>query len=342
METPVSRLSALLCLLLILVAACKKDPDPVAAKSSAKALSSFTFGSLSPAVTATVSGNSVMATVPFGTNVTALAPTISLSDKATVSPASGVAHNFSNSVNYTVTAEDGSTQVYTVAVGVGVAPKSPAKDITAFAFNGITPTVNCTIDATTKVISGTLPASADLTKLIPTLTLSPKATVTPATGVTQDFSKEVVYTVTAEDASTVVYKVNVKKEAVVVAATLDDMIFSTVGVKLLAWDATTGAKKWEFASSKAFTLAAPIYNNGIIYTSNEDKKIYAIDAKTGVKKWEFLTEYISSDDNQAPTYSNGLVYCGGGFKKLYALDAEKGTKKWEFIPIQIDKDVSRT
>ena len=45
METPVSRLSALLCLLLILVAACKKDPDPVA-KSSAKTLSSFTFGSL--------------------------------------------------------------------------------------------------------------------------------------------------------------------------------------------------------------------------------------------------------------------------------------------------------
>ena len=205
MKTPVSRLSALFCLLLVLVTSCKKDPDPVAAKSSAKALSSFTFGSLSPAVTATVSGNTVMATVPFGTNVTALAPTISLSDKATVSPASGVAQNFSNSVNYTVTAEDGSTQVYAVAVGVGVAPKSPAKDITAFAFNGITPAVNCTIDAVTKVISGTLPASADLTKLVPTLTLSPKATVTPATGVVQDFSKAVTYTVTAEDGTTQVY-----------------------------------------------------------------------------------------------------------------------------------------
>ena len=188
-----------------LVISCKKDPDPVAAKSSAKTLSSFTFGSLSPAVVGSVSGNSVMATVPFGTNVTALAPTIVVSDKATVSPASGVAQNFTNSVNYTVTAEDGSTQVYTVAVGVGVAPKSMAKDITAFAFNGITPAVNCTIDATTKVISGTLPAGTDATKLVPTLTLSPKATVTPATGVTQDFSKVVVYTVTAEDGTTQVY-----------------------------------------------------------------------------------------------------------------------------------------
>ena len=215
--------TALSLLLLIgLVAACKKDPDPVTAKSSAKTLSSFTFGSLNPAIVGSVSGNTVMATVPFGTNVTALAPTIVVSDKATVSPASGVAQNFSNSVNYTVTAEDGTTQVYAVAVGVGVAPKSPAKDITAFAFNGLTPAVNCTINATTKVISGTLPASADLTKLVPTLTLSPKATVTPPTGVTQDFSKAVVYTVTAEDGTTQVYTANVTKGAVVVVDFLWD------------------------------------------------------------------------------------------------------------------------
>ena len=72
-----------------LVVACKKDPDPVA-KSSAKALSSFTFGSLSPAVTGSISGNAITATVPFGTALTALAPTVGVSDKATVSPASGV------------------------------------------------------------------------------------------------------------------------------------------------------------------------------------------------------------------------------------------------------------
>lgn len=212
MKTRLALLSALL--LFVLVLACKKDPDPAPTKSSAKALSSFTFGSLSPAVVGTVSGNTVMATVPFGTAVTALAPTIVVSDKATVSPASGVAKDFTNAVTYTVTAEDGTTQVYTVSVGVGVAPKSPAKDITAFAFNGLTPAVNCTIDATTKVISGTLPAGTDLTKLVPTLTLSPKATVTPATGLTQDFSKAVTYTVTAEDGTTQAYVANLSVAAV--------------------------------------------------------------------------------------------------------------------------------
>ena len=139
------RLSALPLFLVLLLFAgtwsCKKDPDPVA-KSSAKALSSFTFGSLSPAVTGRVSGNAISATVPFGTNIAALAPTIVVSDKATVTPASGVDRDFTNAVIYTVTAEDGTTAAYTVSVGVG---KSPQKDITAFSFNGLTPAVNCTI-----------------------------------------------------------------------------------------------------------------------------------------------------------------------------------------------------
>ena len=104
-----------------LVAACKKDPDPVA-KSLAKALSSFTFGSLSPAVAGSINGNTVTATVPFGTTVTALAPTIVVSDKATVSPASGVAKDFSNAVTYTVTAEDGTRQAYIANI---VAPPAP-------------------------------------------------------------------------------------------------------------------------------------------------------------------------------------------------------------------------
>ena len=55
---------------------------------------------------------------PEGTNVTALAPTITVSDKATVTPASGVAQNFTNPVSYTVKAEDGSTESYTVTVTV--------------------------------------------------------------------------------------------------------------------------------------------------------------------------------------------------------------------------------
>ncbi len=56
-------------------------------------------------------------TVPFGTDVTALVPTI-VHTGVSVSPASGAAQDFTSPVTYTVTAEDTSTQVYLVTVTV--------------------------------------------------------------------------------------------------------------------------------------------------------------------------------------------------------------------------------
>ena len=211
MKTPVTHLFTLVCLLLLWVVSCKKSDDPVTPKSTAKDMTAFAFNGLTPAVNATVdaTAKTVMATVPYGTDVTKLVPSITVSAKATVSPASGVAQDFTKTVTYTLTAEDGTTSAYAVTIGIGAPPKSTAKDITAFAFNGLSPAVTCAIDGTTKTISATLPAGTDATKLVPTITLSPKATVSPATGVAQDFSKAVTYTVTAEDGSTQAYSATI-------------------------------------------------------------------------------------------------------------------------------------
>ncbi len=87
--------------------------------SSDKSITSFNFESLSPSVNGTVdnSAYTVTAVVPAGTDVTALTPTIMLSgDLASISPSSGTIQDFTNPVTYTVTAEDGSTQSYTVTV----------------------------------------------------------------------------------------------------------------------------------------------------------------------------------------------------------------------------------
>lgn len=56
--------------------------------------------------------------LPTGTDVTALQPTIVVSDLATVSPASGEEQDFTDPVTYTVTAEDETTQEYVVTVTV--------------------------------------------------------------------------------------------------------------------------------------------------------------------------------------------------------------------------------
>ncbi|MEZ0608527.1 PQQ-binding-like beta-propeller repeat protein [Fibrella sp. WM1] len=308
-----------LVLLLGLVTACKKDPDPVA-KNSAKAITSFTFGSLSPAVVATVSGNTITGTLPLGTSLSSLAPTIVVSDKATVSPASGVAQDFSKPVVYTVTAEDGSTQAYTATMSVN---KSSAKAILTFTFAALIPAVSCTVDATAKTVTGTLPAGTDATKLIPTITLSEKATVSPASGVVQDFSKAVTYTVTAEDGTTQAYTVNVTIAKPVNNGTV---YIGSFDGNLYALDALTGAKKWQFTTSD-IVKSTPTVANGLVYFASGDKKLYALDAETGAKKWESAA--VLKQPFAAPMVANGFVYYGGEHY-LYAFDALTGAEKWTY------------
>lgn len=87
--------------------------------SNATDIVSFSFAEQTGAATISTVNHSVGIEVAFGTDVTSLSPTISLSYGATILPTSGTARNFSAPVNYTVTAEDGVTeQVWTVTVAV--------------------------------------------------------------------------------------------------------------------------------------------------------------------------------------------------------------------------------
>lgn len=98
------------------------------ATSSTKTMDSFTFAGLTPSVTGIIdeAAKTISVTVPHGTDVTALVPTI-VHDGTGVVPASGVARDFTNSVTYTVKAQDNSTAVYTVTVTVAAAvPQPPA------------------------------------------------------------------------------------------------------------------------------------------------------------------------------------------------------------------------
>ena len=69
--------------------------------------------------------------------------------------------------------------------------------ITQFVINDI---YMGTIDQTTKTITVYVPASIGLTNLVPTITYSANATITPASGVAQDFSQPVIYKVTNNSA----------------------------------------------------------------------------------------------------------------------------------------------
>jgi hypothetical protein len=80
-----------------------------------KAITQFRFADFS--VNGTINGPNISITVPNIVNLTTLVPTI-VHNGSSISPASGVAQDFSNPIQYTVTASDNSTQNYTVTVTV--------------------------------------------------------------------------------------------------------------------------------------------------------------------------------------------------------------------------------
>lgn len=106
--------------------------------SSARDILSFEFPGL-PATT--FSGTHISVALPWGTDVSTLAPIHVISPFATCVPASGAVGNFNTPQTYTVTAQNGSTQVYTVTVTPGPSPFSlwaadPAQGLTAGANDG--------------------------------------------------------------------------------------------------------------------------------------------------------------------------------------------------------------
>ncbi|NVN96900.1 alpha/beta fold hydrolase, partial [Candidatus Nomurabacteria bacterium] len=82
---------------------------------------------LTPGVNGTIdeANRTITLNVPFGTDVTALVPTITTSSGTTINPSDDTSQDFSSPVIYTVTATDLSTQTYTVNVAVAPPTQDP-------------------------------------------------------------------------------------------------------------------------------------------------------------------------------------------------------------------------
>ncbi len=90
-----------------------------AEKSAVKTVEAFRFDGLTPPAIGIVdeTEKTISVSVPYGTNVKALMPTIAYTG-ASVTPAPGEARDFTGPVIYTVTAADGSEQSYTANVTI--------------------------------------------------------------------------------------------------------------------------------------------------------------------------------------------------------------------------------
>ena len=143
MKTKLPQLKMLVVLLsfmLITITSCSKDDDPITDEdetdveveedqSDAKEILSFVFttednSELSESLEATINEDdkTIVAEFPFGTDITALVPTIEISELASIDKEG--AQDFSEAVSYIITAEDESTQTYVTNISVNQAPNA--------------------------------------------------------------------------------------------------------------------------------------------------------------------------------------------------------------------------
>ncbi len=148
----------------------------------------------------TISGNAIAITIPYATDLAATEPVIEISEFAELTTKPDAVAVGGNT--YTVTAEDGTTKTYTVTVTR--TPAAIGNSILSFGYGS----VKGTIDDIRGTITMTLPAGTG-SAFAPTIEVSPFATVSPASGKPQDFSKPVTYVVTAENGAQNTYTVTV-------------------------------------------------------------------------------------------------------------------------------------
>lgn len=203
---PINILLVSLCFILF---SCSKDV--ATSQSNDKAIVSFQVYNYD--ATIDEYEKSIYLTLPIGSNLNEIEPTIKISRKATISPASGVTQDFSNPIIYTVQAEDGSKQQYTVNIAL---TKSSLARIESFAIDGVKGRIKdnwTTINHTEgNSIQIWLSGVSDVTNLKPIIEVSKGAKVYPASDIEVDFSRPVIYTVTAEDGGAASYAVGVQYE----------------------------------------------------------------------------------------------------------------------------------
>ncbi|MBO7132564.1 MAG: hypothetical protein J6W06_00185, partial [Bacteroidales bacterium] len=175
--------------------------------SSDAEITAFTFAEDAEIANINSDAATITSVVSYSTaSLDGLVPTITVSSGASVSPESGVAQDFTSPVTYIVTAENSTTKEWTVSVSKA-AGASSANSILSFTFDG--QLGESVIDADSHTVTAYAEWYCDISNIIPAITVSPQATINPESGVAQDFTNPVSYTVTAEDVSSQTWTVTV-------------------------------------------------------------------------------------------------------------------------------------
>lgn len=97
-----------------------------------------------------------------------------------------------------------------------------------------------------------------------------------------------------------------------------------------AFNALTGAEKWNSTPSKTGIYSSPTLTNGTVYVRDGDGNITALDARSGEIEWTFSEARDASF--RSPTVADRMMFLTGFDGQLYAIDAERGEIEWTVTP----------
>jgi hypothetical protein len=247
--------------------------------------------------------NTITVTVPFDAHVESLTPTITHTG-ASVSPASLAARDFTFPVDYTVTAADGTTKVYTVTV---IVEPNDENDITAFSIDGYAGTIG------TDTVTLILPYNHGLLGLTPTISVSANATINPESGVARNFESPVIYTVTAENGTSKAYTVTVTEDP---GDDCDITSFSingrsgTIGSNTISLNLPYGTPKTALGPVIAVSSGASVSPDSGVARDFTNPVAYTVTALNGTTTKEYT---VTVTANLNGTYATGYYHDGTNY-----------------------------
>ena len=261
----------------------------------------------------------------------AIVTTMELSKGATVVPASGAAVDFSaGPVEFTVTAEDGeNSEVYTVTAN---REKYDEAVMTSFSVTNAALIGNIVTDGTNITMYVAPETNLAALQLTPTIAVSTRATVSPASGAAVNFgSGTVTFTVTAENGTTSqVYTARVIK--------LNSVLYNFDEWESLG-DGNTkrdDPKGWASTNPAVALLRIAIagnYKGPWSITQSTDRAggsgKYAIAVST------LWTEATMSQIFGAPKVTSGSLYIGSFSMETNTLESTKFGTVWDKDPLRV-------
>jgi outer membrane protein assembly factor BamB len=108
----------------------------------------------------------------------------------------------------------------------------------------------------------------------------------------------------------------------------DGGVFISTGGSIVALDATTGTRRWQYDAPAAGSFHNPAFADSTVFAGSDAGGFFALDAGSGALRWNVD---VGKDATGTAVVADGIAYLGANedVGRLYAFDEGTGTLLWK-------------